>query len=423
MKYISFYINIYIIYKEFIILFELQLLKVLLQRSVYENYRSFVDKKDFAKELLVVLDCIDELHREGAETISVPQLAPLVFSKTTDIQYYNGVLSSLETQEAPESVKTLLERFKTRRVCEDLSLVAYEAARGSKEVSEVFSIVEKLKNPTDSVNIEYITDDLDEILSDTVRTPGLRWRLQSLNRSLGSLRVGDFGFLFARPETCKTTFLASEVSYMAEQAKKNGLGPVLFINNEEQGKKVKLRIYQGVLGARVDHLLQAPERAKAAYSEKVGTHIKLYDSATIDRYFVNALCQKEKPSLIVFDQLDKISGFKADRPDLILGEVYIWARELAKQYCPVIGVCQADGTAEGIKWLEMSHIANSKTSKSAEADWILGIGKSPDDGYEFVRYFHLCKNKLTGDADTESNLRHAKWEVLIRPEIARLEDI
>ena len=56
-----------------------------------------------------------------------------------------------------------------------------------------------------------------ELYNETIATPGLRWRLGSLNRMLGSLRKGDFGFIFARPETGKTTFLASEVTNFATQ--------------------------------------------------------------------------------------------------------------------------------------------------------------------------------------------------------------
>jgi hypothetical protein len=50
-------------------------------------------------------------------------------------------------------------------------------------------------------------------------------------------------------------------------------------------------------------------------------------------------------------------------------------------------ICQADGTGEGQKWLTMSNVANAKTSKQAEADWILGIGKVNDPGYDNYSLF------------------------------------
>jgi hypothetical protein len=71
----------------------------------------------------------------------------------------------------------------------------------------------------------------------------------------------------------------------------------------------------------------------------------------------------------------------------------------------------------------MEHVANAKTSKQAEADWILGIGKVSDQGYENLRYLHLSKNKLSGDEDTIPTERHGHRDVLILPEIARYKDI
>jgi hypothetical protein len=108
---------------------------------------------------------------------------------------------------------------------------------------------------------------------------------------------------------------------------------------------------------------------------------------------------------------------------LKLGAIYIWARELAKEYCPVIGVCQADGSAEGQKWLTMDNVANAKTSKQAEADWILGIGKTHTDGDEYVRYLNISKNKLLGSEDTIPHMRHGRFETLIKTDIARYNDI
>jgi hypothetical protein len=125
----------------------------------------------------------------------------------------------------------------------------------------------------------------------------------------------------------------------------------------------------------------------------------------------------------VFDQLDKVKGFEADREDLLLGAKYQWARELAKDFCPVIAVSQADGSGEGKKWLTMENVANAKTSKQAEADFILGIGKTNQDGFEYIRHLHLCKNKLMGDQDTIPDQRHGRRDVILDPTRARYKDI
>ena len=65
-----------------------------------------------------------------------------------------------------------------------------------------------------------MTNDLELLYNESIKQQGLRWRLQTLNKMLGSLRKGDFGFIFARPETGKTTFLTSEITHFAIQAEK-----------------------------------------------------------------------------------------------------------------------------------------------------------------------------------------------------------
>ena len=71
----------------------------------------------------------------------------------------------------------------------------------------------------------------------------------------------------------------------------------------------------------------------------------------------------------------------------------------------------------------MEHVANAKTSKQAEADFILGIGKTHEMDAEYVRYLNICKNKLYGDHDSIPELRHGRTEVMIEPQIARYKDI
>jgi hypothetical protein len=99
---------------------------------------------------------------------------------------------------------------------------------------------------------------------------------------------------------------------------------------------------------------------------------------------------------------------------------YQWGRELAKEYCPVIGVSQASGSGEGKKWLTMEDIDSSKTGKPGEADFIIGIGK--DDEMETLRYISVLKNKLPGDEDSVQELRHGHFDAIIYPEISRYGD-
>ena len=403
----------------------LQILRFLL---TYNNYIKYSNNIEYLykdnKELSILYNYLCKLmdRYERDLTIEEYSLYVLVNCYDKDKEALSTLLKELKhTDTSLLVLDDIINDVKNRQQAYQLALCALEVSEGRKDFADLQVFTEKInaiESDSDSFSGMFVTNNLEELYNDGYQQTGLRWRLNTLNRMLGSLRRGDFGFIFARPETGKTTFLASEISHFASQ-KRN---PIFWFNNEEQGSKVQIRLYQAALGIDLTTLYAARKENETKYMELGGSNIRVYDSATIHRKQVEQVCRELEPSLVVFDQLDKIKGFTDDREDLRLGAIYSWAREIAKQYCPVIAVSQADASGEGKKWLTMENVANAKTAKQAEADWILGIGKTHSVTEEFMRFFSLCKNKLIGDPDTDPNLRHGREMVRINPAIARYED-
>lgn len=380
--------------------------------------------KEANREISFLFVLLDKLHSELDVDLSVDELEASfwVAYPTASHDIYDGVFADLRDMDISEAVgEHVLAAITRQKLSLELSEASFELSQGRGSLDTVQRLVEALGNPVEAeaTKFEFVTTDLEVLVNNVVNTPGLRWRLDCLNKSLGSLRKGDFGFIFARPETGKTTFLASEVSSMLDEAEK----PIIWFNNEEQGEKVMMRFYQAYFGVTLDTLLANAKQYKKLFHERVGDKFILVDNAGIDCRAIERIVYSVQPSLIIYDQIDKIKGFKADRDDLVYGAIYQWARELSKTYAPTIGVCQADGSGEGQKWLSMGNVSNAKTSKQAEADWILGLGKTHEETAEFIRYINLSKNKLMGDKDSIPSLRHGRFEVLIQPEIARFRDL
>lgn len=400
----------------------LSIIKFCLKKPQFQFVSKYLDASDFPEELQNIYRAVEGFHKTSDGDISVLDLAGLLYTPNpARMEVINTSLDTLEKVVPNEELTLdLINKIKRTKVLRELSLAAYEAAEGRKTYESVQEVLSQLDKPdVEEEEDDFVEEGLSDLIEQTYKQPGLRWRMDCLNKSLGSLRQGDFGFVFARPETGKTTFLASEVSFMAEQTDR----PVIWFNNEEGGKKVKIRVYQGSLGVELDQLAVDPDGKEKEYLARTGNRIKIVDRKAITKTFVENILKKYKPALVLFDQIDKIIGFKADREDLMLGAIYQWARELAKQYCPIIGICQSDGTGENVRYLTMSHVANSKTAKQAEADWILGIGCIHDTGWEEIRFLNISKNKLQGDIDTDPKLRHGRFEVLIQPSIARYKDM
>lgn len=404
---------------------KLLILKLLLNRELYNQYRQFISL-DTDKHLETIYKALDDLFSKVDREITLNELeayleASGATTREKDRVIYEQYFNLLnEAQVGEDILLELLKKIKTQEIAERLGSASYDFASGTgsfDSIVSLFNAFEGVDTPTSTV--EFVTDDLEELYEQTIHKPGLRWRLRSLNRILGSLRPGDFGFIFARPETGKTTFLASEVTNFAEQVDK----PILWFNNEEQGNKVMIRCYEAALGLPLHELTKDRKESQRRYYELTKRNLRIFDDAALSRKTIESICRANPPSLVVIDQLDKLKGFDGDREDLRLGAIYQWARELAKTYCPVIAVCQADGSGEGVKWLNMSHVANAKTSKQAEADFIIGIGKTTEQGREKARFINISKNKLQGDEDSDPTQRHGFIEVVIEPELARYRDI
>lgn len=412
---------------------ERDLILYLLQTEYFKSYFDYIDLnhiRDNYRELHYLYLAVKGLHEDFPEIDHTPEsLRAYFFSKYKDCdpELYNPLFEALqEVQIDPEVGVGILKQIKTRQQALRLAEEATKFATGYSDLTKVKDASEFLSE-ADSTDVDtgenVVSDDLESLLSTTLITRGHRWRLQCLNRSLGSLRRGDFGFVFARPETGKTTFLASEVSFMLANLSDDVDAPILWVNMEEQGNKVMLRVYQAYFGVTLQQLFANPNKYKEEWKRRVAGRLVMVDNAGITRTEIEQLCKRYKPVLKVQDQTSKIKGFDADREDLKLGKAFQWSRELAKDYCPVIGVHQADGNAENTKWLTMEHVANVKTAAQAEADWILGIGKVHAEGAQNTRYLNISKNKLSGDDDHISDLRHGRFEVYMEQDIARYKDI
>lgn len=407
----------------------LYLIKLLLNNTIYNKHSITIKEiiKD-NKELNILYNYIEKLQDKYEKDLSIEEYSLYVLTncQDKDKEVLGTLLKEIRSVDTNSLVlEDILKDVLQRHSAYQLAISALEVSEGRKDYTDLLVLADNLnatKSDSDSTEGMFVTNDLEELYDDGVKKQGLRWRLQTLNRMLGSLRRGDFGFIFARPETGKTTFLVSEVTNFASQVT-DEVGPIIWFNNEEQGNKVQLRLYQALLGCSLTELFSDIKGNRQRYLERGGDKIKLYDSAAIHRKQVEQIVRELRPSLVIFDQLDKIKGFTDDREDLRLGAIYIWAREIAKQYCPVIAVCQADASGEGKRWLTMENVANAKTAKQAEADWIMGIGKTHDVSEEYMRHLHLCKNKLTGDTDSDPNQRHGRSTVRILPDIARYEDL
>ena len=326
-----------------------------------------------------------------------------------------------------EVIKTLIELDYLALIMEECEKVK----EGSSDLEHVHILATNaLKDVERYIEKDelFVTADLSAI-ADRISSSGYEWRLDVLNRSLGPLRTGNFIIVAARVEVGKTTFLASEVSYLAQQLPKDR--PVVWVNNEEESSVVFFRIVQATIGQESKVIIADSKAAMDQYTTLMGGN---KDKIRVTKDMNNirdleTLFREINPGLIVFDQLDKVDGFKADdREDIRLGKIYKWARELARSYGPVIAASQLSATAVDMKdppFIGLDALRGSKTDKPGEADVVITLGKykepkTPEE--EIIRTLNVPKNKLPGGGPKQmESERHGQYLITIDPIRARFE--
>jgi replicative DNA helicase len=410
--------------------YDIDLLAVTSNKTTYERFKDHVKKHNVSSITLELFNAMGEYWESYPlrTEVDVAEFKTFFFivkgKKIKDPAKYELAFDNYE--KALELEKPIVKDILAKLIETDYATQVYDVCVkiGTGRGGDLLSVEEMLNNYKKEIGATveksevFVSPSLD-YLSSTVASGGLTWRLKELNVALGPIRKGDFIIIAARPETGKTTFVASEASHMMSQLQPDE--HVIWINNEEASNKVMMRVIQAAYQVTSSELLSDPKMYETGFLAQGGDRFLILDddSNIKSANKISALFKEFKPGLIIFDQLDKVHGFQNDREDLRIGKLYEWARDVAKEYCPVIAVSQVDGTGEGEKWIQMNQLRGSKTDKVGEADAIITIGKSNEPGMDLQRYIHVPKNKLFGGKDTLEAHRHGCFEVDIEPARAR----
>jgi replicative DNA helicase len=277
----------------------------------------------------------------------------------------------------------------------DLGLAIMEGS--PEKLHDIKSLIEKSEKgfvPEDELTP--VTTDVNTLLEHVDNEDCWEFNIPSLSKSVRGGKAGEFMIAFARPEIGKTAFYVSLV------ASPNGFcsqgADVHIITNEEPARRTMLRAVSAYTGFTEKDIYNNRSQASEKFTE-ISANITMIDNVDASIEWLDKYCQENTPDILIVDQLDKINvtGTFA-RTDEKLRSIYTKYREICKRHDLFgIGISQASADAEGKTNVTYAMMENSKTGKAAEADLIIGIGKSDvTDNDDKRRYLTVSKNKLTG---------------------------
>lgn len=411
---------------------DVTILQVLRRRADFQKLRDAVPDSALEPATRIILDDFGEYFSKcGCDSIQFEAFwswfSKIKHPSMKDDQknVYSAILRNA-AKDPPEQVKdTLLSDLHELRLANSLGNIVEQWKEG--EVADLSAAVslahDRYKADMGMKAVDWIQTPIEELLTEEADESGIRWRLQTLNMCMRGLRPGDMGIIAARPDKGKTSFFASEITYMAKQLPpdKN----VLWLNNEGPGKRIIPRLYQAALGCPLSDLflLQKEGKLKQEYADAVGRtdRIKVFDVHGYNVSKIESILENYNPGVVVADMIDHFKGFQSEaRTDLVLEEMYKWFREMAVKY-GFIGLAssQISNEGDGLQFPTLGMLKDSKTGKQGACDFQLMIGASNDPGLSASRFLSLPKNKLR----KEGAPGDPRQEVYFKPGICRYEDI
>ena len=399
---------------------EKELIKLLLNKNFYDKNKSKLSKEFFTNGTGALYETIQSAHQDSDQDLSIGEVS------TLHLEVYNPALSKaardnfdvlineIKDIELPNEkiAQNIIRSLFKRGIAQHVAQIATDIYNGS-DID--FSEIKKHLDVTfEEVNeYEYVTGNIDNLLDQLKDNTKWKFNLAPLSDKVNGVGDGNLVIIFARPEAGKTAFwvnLVSGVDGFASQGAK-----VCALINEEPAVRTQMRLINAHTGMTFDEIRADKVEANRRWAE-IRKNIKILDTVDWSLDDVDEFVQKEKPDILVVDQLDKVNvkGSFA-RTDEKLRAIYTGAREIAKRNnCCVVAVSQASADGHGKFDLTFDMMEGSKTGKAAEADVIIGVGhRDKLDTDERIRSLAISKNKITG--------WHGQLVCTIIPELSRYD--
>lgn len=397
-----------------------ELLRLILNYEFYkENKNSILDTM-FPSNLQGLFEIIVKTHEKLQRNLNITEVKALYKANNptatkASLDVICSILDQLPTEVSDEVAKEVLRKAYITELGRRITDLSIKVINGeTSKISEIRQILEKAEAGrfSEFEGLEAVSAELEDILASVSTTTKWSFNISQLKEVAVGVGPGIFKAAFGRVETGKTAY---GISLMAAPGGFAEQGAIChYFCNEEPAQRSQLRAVMAYTGMDLQSILLDTVKAKKIY-ERVKNNIKFFECKGMTAVEIEHHINHFKPDVFLIDQLDKVSidGSFA-REDERLGALYAYTRDICvRQECAGIALSQANADAEGKAYLATTNMSLARTSKAAECDILIGIGRTPD-AENNGRVLNVIKNKISGN--------HKQVVCIIRPEISRYTD-
>lgn len=396
---------------------EKYLIQLILKYAFYNQYKSIIIQEYFPDNLQKLYNLIIEKHEQNKKDIAIDELKALykvTYPTTTRAQWnlLEEILDNLPGELSQDVAQEVLQKAFILEQGRQIAQIGIDIVNGKQiDVQALTKIINKVQQGelSSGDDLQQVSSELEDILEAATVATKWSFNLRDLQTVCGGTGPGIFIVAGARPEAGKTCFAVSNLASPGGFCDQGAVAH--YYANEEHPQRIQARAVMSWTGMTLQEILLYPDKVKKIYSQ-IRDKLKFFDCRGRSIYEIEKHISKGKPDIAVIDQLDKLSvNGSFAREDERLGELYIHTRDICNTYeLSILALNQVNAEAEGKNYISSANMSNSRTSKAAEADILLGIGKSPQHD-EYTRVINIIKNKVKG--------LHNDVVCMIRPEISR----
>ena len=384
---------------------EKQAIKLMLNKNFYNQYKNSISPTIFYGDTKSLYDTIQKAHDKYDADIKIGELYSLhtaifnpALTRAAKEKFSELVEDIKEIQEpSKEIAEDIMRTLSDRDLAQRIAVEATEIFNGKEaNFAEISGMIDKHKTNILEDKEPAVTKDVEKVIELLDVTTRWKFNIPVLKENVGGIGGGNLMIAFARPETGKTAFWVS-LCAGPEGFCSQGANVHAFIN-EEPAIRTQIRAISAYTGMTREEILLDKSLAQRYWSD-IKDNISMFDTVDWSIEDIDAHCEKNKPDIIVIDQLDKVSVTGTySRTDEKLRQIYTSVREIAKRRnCAVIAISQASADAHNRNSISFDQMENSKTGKAAEADLIIGIGRNANTDLENrIRTLCISKNKING---------------------------
>lgn len=304
-----------------------------------------------------------------------------------------GILGTLYELDLSGRAGALIEKYNNGGEID----LAYELSRLSQQA---------VRAKASATPSDYIRTPIGDILAEVSNDKGLKFRrIAALRDNISGLQPGASVAIAARPDKGKTSFIAATLTDFAPQVVQeyDGARPLMWLNNEGNGKRILPRIYQAALQKDLNEItamsnsgILVPEyvRSIGGYGDLI--RVKDIHGASIAQ--IENILEEQRPAVCVLDMIANVrlssgnaGANKADAVEQLWQE---WRELMVRHDC--IGLATVQISVEGGNMLypPYSALKDSKTGVQGATDVIIMLGSLDAAEAQALRGLSTPKNKF-----------------------------